>query len=58
VTIEIKRPTSELPKCNLKVVDDHLEADCSCKAESDALAELLAKEVIIRIKPSVVTEGK
>lgn len=42
--------------CELKVVDGHLEADCFTKEEQQLMAELLEKEVIIRVKPKVSIE--
>lgn len=42
--------------CRLKVVDGHIEAECETKEASHELAELLEKEVIIRVKPVKVTE--
>jgi len=42
--------------CRLKVVDNHIEAECETKEGSHQLAELLEHEVIIRVKPAKVTE--
>ena len=42
--------------CELKVTDGHLEADCETKEDQRLLAELLEKEVIIRVKPKVTIE--
>ena len=47
-----------MPTCTLKVVDGHIEAECETKEHSHELAELLEHEVIIRVKPSKVTEEK
>jgi hypothetical protein len=47
---------AELSGCKLKVVDGHIEADCETKEASHELAELLEKEVIIRVKAKVTEE--
>lgn len=50
-----EKPITPCP-CELKVVDGHLEADCFTKEEQRLMAELLEKEVIIRVKPKVSIE--
>jgi len=47
-----------MPTCALKVVDGHIEAECESKEASHELAELLEKEVTIRVKPAKVTEAQ
>ena len=47
--------------CKLKVVVDaegkkHIEADCQTKEAGHELADLLEREVVIRVKPVKVTE--
>lgn len=48
-----KKFIEECP-CELKIVDGHLEAECATKAAQQLLAELLEKEVIIRVKAKVL----
>lgn len=55
VKTEVK-PEGLFTECKLKVVDGHIEAECMTKEASRDLAELLEKEVIIRVKPGKVTE--
>lgn len=40
--------------CELKIVDGHLEADCLSKDDQRLLADLLEKEVIIRVKSKAI----
>lgn len=51
----VKKP-SVFSRCKLVVVDGHIEAACKTKEDSHELAELLEKEVVIRVKPGQVTE--
>lgn len=48
--------TSTPCPCEIKVVDGHLEADCFTKEQQQRMAELLEKEVIIRVRPAVQVE--
>ncbi len=50
--------TSVFSVCSLNVVDGRIEADCQTKESSHELAELLEHEVVIRVKPGIVTEEK
>jgi molybdopterin biosynthesis enzyme len=50
-----KKP-SVFSRCRLVVKDGHIEAACKTKEDSHELAELLEKEVVIRVKPGEVTE--
>jgi len=54
------KQASLLSGCRLKVVgegkDRHIEAVCKTKEDSHELAELLEKEVVIRVTPTAVIE--
>jgi len=56
---EKKRP-SIFSRCHPRVVgegaDRHIEVDCKSKEDSLEYAELLEKEVVIRVKPTMVIE--
>lgn len=46
--------TSTICPCEMNIVDGQLEANCPTKEDQRLLAELLEKEVIIRVKPKMV----
>ena len=50
-----KKP-SVFSQCHLIEVDGHIEASCQSKEASQALADLLEQEVVIRVKAAKVTE--
>jgi len=56
MTEELKPVEVAACPCELKIVDGHLEADCLTKEEQRLLADLLEKEVIIRVKPKVTLD--
>jgi len=57
---EITEKPSVFTVCKLRVLgqgsERHIEADCGTKEASHELAELLEREVVIRVKPGKVTE--
>lgn len=53
---ELTKEQELLEKCFIRIVGDHLECDCVDTESRDALAKILEKEVLIRVKPKVQLE--
>jgi len=45
-----------LDRCDIKIVDGHIEAECLTKEDRDELAAAFEEEAILRIKPKVAPE--
>jgi len=45
-----------LERCELKVVEGHLEAVCDTKDDQHELGAVLEEEAILRVKPKVAPE--
>jgi hypothetical protein len=48
---EEKRHLTE--RCEIKVIDGHIEAECLTKEDRDELARAFEEEAILRVKPKV-----
>lgn len=48
---EEKQPL--LDRCKVRIVGDHIEAECDTKEDRDELAAAFDQEAILRIKPKV-----
>lgn len=51
---EEKHPLTE--RCEIKIVDGHIEAECDTKDDRDELAKVFEEEAILRVKPKVAVE--
>lgn len=58
--VKTEEKKSIFSRCHPRIVGDgkdrHIEADCHTKEDAHEFAELLEKEVVIRVKPTKVTE--